>query len=57
MAWKKRGMAENDINDHLKALADAGYPWSPALLADAMVDWALIKAGLRKNWTGYPGWE
>ena len=50
-------MSEVHQKRHFEGFREAGWSWGPALIADAMLDWVLIKAGVRRNWTGYPGWQ
>ena len=57
LLWRRQGMSEAHQKRHFEAFREAGWSWGPALIADAIIDWALIKAGVRRNWTGYPGWQ
>lgn len=57
LVWRKEDGGLDNTKVHLDALRKAGWTWSPLLVAQAMLDWALIKARLRRNWTGYPGWQ
>ena len=54
LLWKRQG---DGLDIHLDALKRAGWRWSPLLVADAMLAWALQRLGLQRNWPGYPGWQ
>ena len=57
LRWRQEGADEEMLNKHYETLERAGWKFGPALIADAVADWGLQKVGLRKNWTGYPGWQ
>jgi len=57
LTWRLRGSSKSDLSLHFEALRTAGWEWGPALVAHAMIDWALFKLGLRQRWSGYPGWQ
>lgn len=56
LRWRKNS-DKQALAPHFAALEMAGWSFGLPLIADAMIDWGLQKVGLRKNWTGYPGWQ
>ena len=57
LSWRRRADDDASLARHLEALQMAGWEFGPALIADAALDWLLQKVGVRRNWTGYPGWQ
>lgn len=57
LTWRKADGDENSLRIHLEALQRAGWSFGSRSIADALIDWAFIKTGLRQNWRGYPGWQ
>lgn len=53
LRWRLRHGPEAS-RPHLDALARHGVKPEALMLADAMLDWALTKAGLRPGWYGWP---
>jgi glycosyltransferase involved in cell wall biosynthesis len=56
LLWRREDDRPN-LDRHYAALEAAGWRMGPGLVTDALLDWALIKLGIRRNWTGYPGWQ
>ena len=53
LRWRVAGRGEI-VAKHEAALAQAGEAGSLARDADALLDWAACKLGLRAQWSGYP---
>jgi len=53
LRWRLKSGPEAAI-PHLEALARYGVKPDPLAVADALLDWALTKAGLRPPWRGWP---
>ncbi|MBB3457446.1 glycosyltransferase involved in cell wall biosynthesis [Rhizobium sp. BK313] len=57
IAWWKQDHGRENLGIHLDALDKAGWKFSAPLALDALADWACVKIGMRRNWSGYPGWQ
>ncbi|MFC7290003.1 glycosyltransferase family A protein [Hirschia litorea] len=57
MSWKKSDGGTQNLQRHFDALQDVGLSFNWSSKTKAMFDWILIKLGIRRNWTGYPGWQ
>lgn len=57
LRWGREVEDATHIESHKQAIEQAGWRFGPVLMADAIVDWVLIRLGFRTAWTGFPGWE
>lgn len=54
---RRAGLDDRQFGLHRQALERAGWSWGPGLMLDAIIDWGLVRLGLRQTWTGFPGWQ
>lgn len=57
ISWWKQDHGRENLGIHLEALDKVGWKLSAPLALDAVTDWACVKIGMRKTWSGYPGWQ
>ncbi|MEZ5955160.1 MAG: glycosyltransferase family 2 protein [Hyphomonas sp.] len=57
LRWRKQDGGEQNLARHFEELENAGWHFGWQLVADAIADWFLQRIKLRRNWTGYPGWQ
>ena len=55
--WFRADRDEEQFREHIAALEQGGWRFGPLLITDAVTDWVMVKLGLRRPWTGFPGWE
>jgi glycosyltransferase involved in cell wall biosynthesis len=57
VAWHFKDGKQRNLKLHYDALSEAGYPVNATRIVDAFFDWTLYRLGLRKSWTGSPGFQ
>jgi glycosyltransferase involved in cell wall biosynthesis len=57
LAWRRRDPDLPYLPRHYQAIREAGWRWGPGLISDAVIDGMLNRIGVRRSWTGFPGWQ
>lgn len=57
LKWRREDGGDQNLGRHFEALKNAGWPFNWVLVADALMDWGMQRLGVRRNWSGYPGWQ
>ncbi|WP_086996212.1 glycosyltransferase family A protein [Rhizobium sullae] len=57
LTWWREDRGRDHLQPHFDALARAGFGVNGMLVVDAVLDWIYVKLGMRRAWSGYPGWQ